>query len=392
MDLERASKKARLDASFAQLDEVEALREQVQREFTGARLTNVQKYADYIERRVLSEQHYSLPAQSLYTPDPVLTRLVDVENGGYLEQEPDGYGPLGLATAWINHGSIVVNTDSETQAAALFLLMQRISERSAGASRVGDQKEVERLKELRRKLDSISITYELHFDATLAWAKHSFFIRNRRGIKHSGQSLNNQDDPLIATVQSILEQQPAVAAALDPKRRQATDEKPLTLGSLSQFAACILLGLSGVQKSNIPDDMDEDELERLRESATEWMRALTATLGEQLTRRDSVASTPQVLAALGAVGHAVHLESDSTKRLPQAEILKRLGSIDWSKASGRWNGVAGKLTVDGAFSQAGGVKEWATRIYSAIVNPASPFYLQVTAGAPLQGQPLFAAQ
>ncbi|WNG21262.1 hypothetical protein [Cystobacter fuscus] len=380
MDLEKAAKKASRSKNLSLTldnDDVEVLREEVQREFVGARVQNVQSFSEYIERRALSAQPYSLPPQSLYTPDSVLVRLINVEKGGYIEEEPEGEGSLGLCTCWFMPGSVIINTDAETQCAALFETYKRLSSQSHEAMRAGDPHELERLKSLKQRLDVLAITVELHFEAQLSWAKHSFWVRNRKGIKHSGLSINNSDDPMISVVNSILQRFPTLKASLHPKARQATDEHPLTLGSLSQYVACLCLGLGGLQKGKIPDDMDPDELDGLRQKALDWTETLATTLGDHLTSRNSVASTPQVLAALGAMGHAVLYEKTQGNPLSLSAAIQRLSQIDWTKGQ-RWIGVALKLTTEGQFSQAGGAKEWTSRIYSALVTPSHPLYGQIT--------------
>jgi hypothetical protein len=88
-----------------------------------------------------------------------------------------------------------------------------------------------------------------------------------------------------------------------------------------------------------------------------------------------------VLAALGAVGHQlVEIADPDDRKLRARELAKGLSDVKWDRSK-RWEGIAGKFTPKGVFT-AGGAKETAYAVYSALTDGNDPAFKRVRSPSP----------
>jgi DNA sulfur modification protein DndB len=127
----------------------------------------------------------------------------------------------------------------------------------------------------------------------------------------------------------------------------------------------------------VPVPIADDELKQVEEAALDWFHAVAEAIGPSLEDHETkLASSPAVLAAIGALGHQLVAENDSDLRRDRAATLAgALKNIDWARGS-RWDGVAGKVGPKGTFA-VGGAKEYAYAVYSALTDPVSSGYSSI---------------
>jgi hypothetical protein len=337
---------------------LQQLRGEIQREFKGNRKKNAFKFATYIRQRALGGHSFSLPPIALWTPEEVACDVMELREGTY-RLRPLGdseFGALGLATVYLDPTALVIAIDGETQTAALFCVLDALTETQDAAS--------------KKTLDQLPLDVQFHFNCDSKWAHHAFNTRNREGVKQTGLTLGaSESDPHMWVVRSLLDANPHLKDFIDVKARQGSPARPLTGSALMQFVRCLQVGIIGTQKGKAPTDLEGEELERLRQQSLQWFEALTQALGDNLYSPACNCSAPQVLAALGALGHDVLRATDPARQRSQEEVLSRLRKIDWSKGS-QWLDVAGKRAADGKLSVGGGATVYAQRTYAAIAGDA----------------------
>jgi len=143
--------------------------------------------------------------------------------------------------------------------------------------------------------------------------------------------------------------------------------------------ACATLakGISGIQYGTKEIPMSTDEIAAARNAALDWFRAVTEAIGPAMEDRTSkLASSPAVLAAIGAMGHTLMSIPDPALRITEAEKrAAALKLVNWERDK-VWEGIAGKFTPKGVFS-VGGAKETGYAIYSALADPSDPGYARI---------------
>ena len=159
------------------------------------------------------------------------------------------------------------------------------------------------------------------------------------------------------------------------------DSAICTLSVLRTALVCFSEGIAGLQHGDQPVQVDPKRVPTLEKAAVEYFDALTKQVGPSMEQRnETVAASPAVMAALGALGHTVASIEDSTQRQAEAHrVLHTLDGVDWKRGS-RWDGVAGKIRPDGAFSTAGGAKDSGHTCYAALADTTSPHYQTIRSG------------
>ena len=92
-------------------------------------------------------------------------------------------------------------------------------------------------------------------------------------------------------------------------------------------------------------------------------------------RPQSVAASPAVLAALGALGHDVLAANAADRDATKRQVLDRIRSINWTRDRS-WDGIAGKLNRSGKLTL-GGSKEVAYAVYNAMSYDNQPGYASI---------------
>ena len=115
----------------------------------------------------------------------------------------------------------------------------------------------------------------------------------------------------------------------------------------------------------------------VQEAAVDWWQAVTEVVGGAIDDRENqIACAPAVLAAIGAMGHALVSEDDPEhRRQVLTRQVAKLRSIDWRRER-HWDGIAGKLSPKGQLTVAGS-KETAYAIFAALNDEGSPAFARV---------------
>lgn len=326
------------------LQEIRAIREEVQRVFENAKKKNVPSYARYIVEICKGEDGIT-PAITLFTQ-----AALDVD-----ERED---GASFLQVPWEER---LVAIDGETQLAA--------------------RHEAANLEPITRQ--EFVPVYICH-GRDLQWARQSFHDLNTLGVKPNTSLSIGMDarDPVTRICRDIERHVPFFSNKINKQRRQlkATDKEVVTITTLRGACVTIAKGINGIQYGSRPVAINENELDAVRAAAVDWFAAVANAIGPAMEDREhKLASTSAVMAAIGAIGHQLVAIGDETVRSQRAGALaEELKAVNWERGK-RWEGIAGKYTPKGVFS-VGGAKENAYAVYSALTDSSTDGYRRVRPG------------
>jgi DGQHR domain-containing protein len=329
--------KKKVDAS-KELQDMLSIREEVQRMFDGAKKKNVPAYAEYIVALKNGGDGITPPI-TLYVEQEL--DMEEREDGSFLIQVP-----------WDQR---LVAIDGETQLAA----------RHEAANIDPDTKQLFVPVFICHGLDT-------------SWARQAFHDLNTLGVRpNSAISLGMDARDPVTHITRVLEREvPFLNGRVNKVRRQlrASDPHVVTITGLRNACVTFVKGINGVQFGTRPVPLNEADLPKLEKVAIEWFTAVTEAIGPALEDRiHKLASAPAVLATLGALGNQlVQISDDDTRRARAKQLANELKRVDWSR-SGKWAGIAGKLSPKG-FLSVGGAKETAYAVYSALADENSPAY------------------
>ena len=323
------------------LQNIRAIREEMQRLFDGAKKKNVPSYANYIVD-VHNESAGITPPITLFSEAPLPVEETD----------------QGTAFAQIPWGQELTAIDGETQLAA--------RHEAANIDQTTQQ-------------DFVPV-YICH-GRNVQWARQSFHDLNTLGVRpNTALSIGMDDrDPLTHVCRAVERSVEFFRGRVNTVRRQLkdTDADVVTITTLR--AACVTLakGINGVQFGSRPVPLGDDERKMIEACAIDWFRAVTEVLGPVMEDRSKyLAASPSVMAALGALGHGALAFDDSHKRLAWCRHTAHgLREVNWERGK-LWEGIAGKFTPKGAFTSSG-IKESAYAVYEALSNSSSPAYEKV---------------
>lgn len=310
----------------------------MQRLFEGAKKRNVGPYADYILALREGEDGITPPI-TLYSEKPLA-----------VDERDDG-----TAFIQVPWDERLIAIDGETQLAA----------RHEAASRNPETKQ-----------DFIPI-YICH-GHDKQWARQSFHDLNTLGVRPNAALSIGMDarDPITRVCRAVERGVPLFKDRVNKVRRQLRSDDPHIVTITTLRSACVTLakGISGVQYGARPVPMSDDQLKQIEDTALDWFGAVAQAIGPSLEDRETkLASSPAVLAAIGALGHQLVAEVNPDQRRAKAATLAGgLKSIDWTRGH-HWDGIAGKVGPKGTYA-VGGVKEYAYAVYSALTDPVSNGY------------------
>lgn len=329
-----------IDAS-KQVQDLRAIREEVQRLFEGAKRKNVPGYAEYIV--------------DVHRGDDGITPPITLfsENGLEVEELESG-----VAFAQIPWGQDLVAIDGETQLAA----------RHEAAN-----------LEPATKQDFVPV-YICH-GKDMHWARQAFHDLNALGVKPNAALSIGMDarDPVTRICREVERRVPFFADRVNKVRRQlrGSDAEVVTITALRGACVTLAKGINGVQFGARPVAIDEADLAVIEAAAIDWFNALSNAIGPAIEDRvNKLAASPSVLAALGAIGHQVVAIADpATRRAMCSQLADSLKTVNWERAKA-WEGIAGKFTPKGSFA-IGGAKETAYAVYSALSDQSSSGYSRI---------------
>jgi len=331
----------KVDAS-KDLQDLQEIREEVQRLFAGAKAKNVIPYADYIMEVHAGEVDGITPPIILYSE----------------EKLAEGMDDSGKEFIQVPYDKRLVAIDGETQLAARF----------EAANRTPDTK-------------SEFVAIYICHGRDKQWARQCFHDLNVLGVRpNAALSIGMYArDPLTRVAREVERQFPFFRNRVNKARRQlgAHDTDIVTITSLR--GACITLaeGIGGVKYGARPLPLPGDQVDRALQAAIGWFAAVTDAIGPAMEDRGSkLASAPAVLAAIGAMGHElVNIDDPIIREAKTAALVRKLRTVDWRRSK-HWEGIAGKFTPKGTFS-VGGSKETAYAVYEALNDETSPGYVSV---------------
>jgi hypothetical protein len=165
-------------------------------------------------------------------------------------------------------------------------------------------------------------------------------------------------DPLTSITRQVAQIPFFKDRVASSRQLKKKDTAICTLSVLRTAVVCFSEGIAGLQHGNKPVQVDPKRVPTVEQAALEYFDALTKQVGPSMEQRnETVAASPAVMAALGALGHTVAGIGDSALR--QAEVsraLNTLAGVDW-KCGPRWDGITGKIRPEGEFSTAGTTKD-----------------------------------
>jgi DNA sulfur modification protein DndB len=329
-------------ASLKELQDLREVREDVQRLFEGAKAKNVEPYAEYIVGLHHGDDGITPPI-ILFSEKPLDTATDD---------------KWGFGAVLVPWEAKLVAIDGETQLAARYEAANLDPETKDGYLAV----------------------YICH-GKSKNWARQAFHDLNVLGVRPNAAVSIGMDarDPLTAVAREVEKRVPFFKDRVNKVRRQlrGSDTDVVTIAALRGACITVAEGIGGVRYGSRPVTLAEDRQKAVQSVAVIWLQAVTEAIGPAMEDRENkLASSPSVLAAIGAMGHDL-LTSDNAEQFEQIklELVEKLREVDWSRGK-QWEGIAGKFTPSGAFS-IGGSKETAYAIYGALVDDTSPAYKQV---------------
>ncbi len=324
------------------LQDLQEIREEVQRLFAGQKAKNVDSYADYIVQVRAGEVDGITPPIILYSEEKLL----------------EGVDESGKELIQIPYEKRLVAIDGETQLAARFEAANR---------------------DPQTKSEFVAV-YICH-GRDKQWARQCFHDLNVLGVRPNAALSIGMDarDPLTRVAREIERRVPFFRSRVNKARRQlgSQDADVVTITALR--GACITLaeGIGGVKYGTRPVPMPSNQVERVLQVAVEWFTAVTDAIGPAMEDRENkLASAPSVLAAIGAVGHElVNIDDPEPREAKATSLIRKLRTVDWRRGK-HWEGIAGKFTPKGIFS-VGGSKETAYAVYEALNDETSAGYVSI---------------
>lgn len=213
------------------------------------------------------------------------------------------------------------------------------------------------------------------YDLSKGWARQAFHYLNVPAVRpNAAVSIGTDSCGLVTSITAAVERSvPFFSGRVNLTRRhlRATNTDATTIAVLQGGGLTVAFGIAGVKRGKKPEPIDAEREPLLRDSAIEWWRTATESIGSAFEDREhSMASAPAVIAAIGAMGHPLVLDRDPGKRAEIAtQQIYKLRSVNWRRDA-HWDGIAGKLTPKGAVTVAGS-KEAGPAVLSALNDEGS---------------------
>ncbi|MCR6488398.1 hypothetical protein M8542_36765 [Amycolatopsis sp. OK19-0408] len=324
------------------LSDLAEKRQEVQRYFTGAKKSNLPKYASFIFERVEARTHRGTPPICLGTS----SKLTVVE------------GPEGTAKVAIPFGRYFLAVDGETQRAAWTLVSHRVYEMvQAGLA----EEEI---------LENVRIPVEIHHGLSVEALQALFYERNVLGAKVNVNEAISKDqrDPATRIVRTIMAmaitqpngQRVPISSVVMQQSRQVGKKAPewITLSALRTLVVTTMFGRSGLQygAKPVPPLVNVDE-EAVSTELAHIVHAILQTFADKFADKERyLIGAPSIMAGIGVAAHqAVTSMPRSSEQGPLTldQLLASLSEVRWDKEGGFWEGIGTRKTPKGATTVAG---------------------------------------
>jgi hypothetical protein len=317
-------------------------RQEVQRYFTGAKKSNLPKYASFIFERVEARAHRGTPPICLGTP----SRLTVVD------------GPEGTAKVAIPFGRYFLAVDGETQRAAWTLVSHRVYEMvQAGLA----EEEI---------LENVRIPVEIHHGLSVEDLQALFYERNVLGAKVNVNEAISKDqrDPATKIVRTIMTmpitqpngQKVPVGSIVMQQSRQVGKKAPewITLSALRTLVVTTMFGRSGLQYGAKPvPPLENVDNEAVNIEIAQIVHAILQNFADKFADKEKyLIGAPSIMAGIGvAASRVVTTMPHSSEHRPTSlqELLVNLSEVRWEKEGGFWEGIGTRKTPKGATTVAG---------------------------------------
>lgn len=274
-----------------------------------------------------------------------------------LETDVDPAGIGYIQVAW---GTVLAALDGETQLASRFEAAAKDPSSKAGYVAV----------------------YIVH-GKPAGFARQCFHDLNVLGVRPNAALAISMDarDPVTAVTRAVATDVPFFNGRVNEKSRQLkrADPQVVTLSALRGACVTFMLGIGGVKFGAKPvTEISMDQAEKAHPIAVDWFKSLVDVMGPALqpnARPQSVASSPAVLAALGALGHDVLAANPADREAVKRRLLEKVQSVVWTRDRS-WDGIAGKMARSGKLTL-GGSKEVAYAVYNALCYENQPGYASI---------------
>ncbi|HEY3669497.1 MAG TPA: DNA sulfur modification protein DndB [Acidimicrobiia bacterium] len=340
-DLQEGIRRSGYDAE-AVAEEAE-LHSMIQRAMTGAKKRNVKNYALYIRAVVLGLRPGVLPPIHLWSM-PELD-MVTVGPNNFLV---------------VPNGERTMAIDGETQLESHYQAHQDLP------------------PEGKDMHGTFPLAIVIHHGIDVPTARQLFHDLNVLAVRPNVSLSLNMDssDPLMRIVDH-LEAVPPLLNRVEHQKRQLpkTSSKLLTTQTLRQMVINVAKGVGGVQFGARPAPVEGLNLDDVESVAQAWIGAYFNEFAAQiLDRETTIAGSPAILAAVGAMGNIV-LHTEPTERsAKEAELISLLRKVNWTKGE-HWVGIAGAMKAKG-FS-VNSPKEAAYNIFGALTDSSNINYNRV---------------
>jgi len=316
-------------------------RETIQRYFTGAKKSNLPKYADYISERVRHKRHRGTPPICLGTTKRL--KVVSLPNG-----------QAGVA---IQYGARLLAVDGETQRAAWTSVNEQVFHLiDAG---IADEE----------ILSTVKVPVEIHHGLTVEELQALFYDRNVLGAKVNVNEAiaKDQRDPATQICRSImsmpLRKPNGELVPFGPlvmqQSRQVGRKSPqwITLSALRTLVVTTLLGRPGLQFGAKPISMPEGvDFNQLKSEVTSIVHTILERFAADFADKErTLIGAPAIMAGIGiAANRAVTAMPNTSGRaaISLDQLLAMLSDIKWDKEV-VWDGIATRKTPKGVTTVAG---------------------------------------
>jgi hypothetical protein len=351
------------------------LRGEVQRFLKGSgKGRNVLPYASYIARGLRGDlgDAWSIPPLTLWSPRPLV-----FQNGTV--SLPPGAVTAG-GTVNLPLGLTMVAIDGETQVAAWWRLWN-----DPESFRLG-----------RDELAAVRVPFEVYWGIDVTAAQQVFRDRNLLGValsKNLALGMDSRDLGTIVAGEAASRVEATAggvpfAELVERRKRQLgkNDREWVTLSAWRGLAVTTIFGTAGIEATSrsleedaLPEGVD---LAEATAEAASVMAAIVDAFPKEFRDRTAI-TAPAVLAGIGALAHLTmpwykpdEDNPEDPEPVTRAELLGVLRSVKWAREPQFWEGVAAKRATNtkgelGALSFAGGIKDSAHRVFSALYNPSS---------------------
>jgi DNA-sulfur modification-associated len=317
-------------------------RETIQRYFTGAKKTNLPRYADFIFERVTQQAHRGTPTMCLgYTSKLTVIPMAD-----------------GTARVAIPYGRLFLAVDGETQRAAWEMVNNRVYDLIKAGMAPEDI------------LDNVRIPVEIHHGLSVEQLQALFYERNVLGAKVNANEAISKDqrDPATQIARNVMNmpirqpngQMVPTLSIVQQQSRQVGKKAPewITLSALRTLVVCAILGRPGLQYGAKPIPMVETvDFEVLKSEVSEIVHAILQQFADKFTDKDRyLIGSPSIMAGIGVAAHrTIKCLPDRPEEGPLTveEFLDLLSDIRWDKEGMFWDGIGTRKTPKGATTVAG---------------------------------------